>query len=347
MTASARHPLITILLVLATSLGMSITAISRIEVKLDSAEVSVSQTSYPVRQRNWVHRNFPPDFVTTFLLRPQNNAVEEKLPPNAVSIEAIRLQFDLYQAVLQEIGAFDYPTLENDLRWFSITNLWNNNRTEFEAVVGETSEAKALQAYLTDHATDSMLKNFLGKPVFSTVTSYNNTTPQLFVQGGASWRSHLAMTWRGGNIRRVTGRSLGSIERSLVPVANNITSRHWVVDALNERTLSDNLEEPVFRDLPLVYGAFGIMALFTGISFSCRRSAARGCLGVGAVVTVLLSVITGYGVCVHAGIPITMMTQVLVSRSLLVAGYSLALQCCWSCSVADLFLTRELSHIVP
>ena len=112
----------------------------------------------------------------------------------------------------------------------------------------------------------------------------------------------------------ITGRSRSTMERILGVVANNFTHPTWAVEVLNESTLSDDLEEPVFRDLPLVYAAFGTMALFTAVSFQCKRGS-RGLLGLGAVVTVALSVITGYGVCVHAEVPITIMTQVLVRSS--------------------------------
>lgn len=85
------------------------------------------------------------------------------------------------------------------------------------------------------------------------------------------------------------------------------------------RTQDDELEGPVIDDLPLIAIAFLTMGIFTALAFGRigRRDKGSRCvqssslLGFGATVTVLLSMLTGYGICSLAGYPITSLTQAL------------------------------------
>ena len=84
------------------------------------------------------------------------------------------------------------------------------------------------------------------------------------------------------------------------------------LEILAKRSIDDELTRAIYKDLPLVPVSFFLMALFTCITFYRHDWVlSRTLLGFGAVCTVLLSIMTGYGLLFICGIPVTSLTQIL------------------------------------
>lgn len=78
------------------------------------------------------------------------------------------------------------------------------------------------------------------------------------------------------------------------------------------RSAPDELMRAITDDMPLIPFVFIIMTLFTCTVFFRRdRVQSRSLLGVGAVVTIVMSMLTAYGIVFIAGVPFTSMTQIL------------------------------------
>ncbi|CAB9522251.1 Pick C1-like protein 1 [Seminavis robusta] len=85
------------------------------------------------------------------------------------------------------------------------------------------------------------------------------------------------------------------------------------VEYVAMRSYSDEMARAVQEDLPLIPLGFGLMASFTCLVFiRCRdRVQSRCLLGIGSVFTILLSLLTSFGLVFCIGIPYTNMTQVI------------------------------------
>jgi len=86
------------------------------------------------------------------------------------------------------------------------------------------------------------------------------------------------------------------------------------VDFIADRSFDDEFGRAIVKDIPLVPMIFCVMTIFTCLIFSkpsrnCVTS--RSLLGFGAVVGVLLSIMSRYGLLFIIGVPFTSMTQIL------------------------------------
>jgi len=85
-----------------------------------------------------------------------------------------------------------------------------------------------------------------------------------------------------------------------------------VLEVTADGSFSDEFERAIINDIPLIPIVFIIMSIFTAIVFfKPDKVKSRSLLGFGAVVTVLLSILSGFGFLFLCGVPFTSMTQIL------------------------------------
>jgi predicted RND superfamily exporter protein len=86
----------------------------------------------------------------------------------------------------------------------------------------------------------------------------------------------------------------------------------YKVEFMTARSIPDELMRAITKDVPLVPSAFMVMILFTCfVFFRPNRVQSRTLVGVGSIVTILMSMSTGFGLCFIIGVPFTSMTQIL------------------------------------
>jgi len=101
--------------------------------------------------------------------------------------------------------------------------------------------------------------------------------------------------------------ALGALERLNDEWKANSSFR---LERFAQRSADDEFERGILRDIPLMPLVFVLMAVFTaGIFYQQRGS--RMLLGLGAVLAVFLSIVSGYGLLFCIGVPLTSMTQIL------------------------------------
>jgi predicted RND superfamily exporter protein len=84
------------------------------------------------------------------------------------------------------------------------------------------------------------------------------------------------------------------------------------VEVFADRSFSDEFTRAIVNDIPLVPIVFVVMSIFTCLVFAKRHKVhSRSLLGFGAVMSVLLSLMSGFGLMFVCGVPFTSITQLL------------------------------------
>lgn len=91
------------------------------------------------------------------------------------------------------------------------------------------------------------------------------------------------------------------------------TTGHFNLEVFTNESLETETTRAVLKDLPLIPTVFLIMTVFTCIIFSSnnRGSSKHVLLGLGAVVCVVLSLASSFGILWIFGVPFTSLTQIL------------------------------------
>jgi Patched family len=86
----------------------------------------------------------------------------------------------------------------------------------------------------------------------------------------------------------------------------------FTIEMTAYRSYSDEFFRAIIRDLPLLPSVFTVMSLFCCLVFWKRdRVQSRMMLGIGAVVCIMLSIMSGYGLLFIIGVPCTPVTSML------------------------------------
>lgn len=85
-----------------------------------------------------------------------------------------------------------------------------------------------------------------------------------------------------------------------------------LVEVQAVRSFEDEFGRAIVNDIPLVPAIFIVMSIFCCIVFAkCHSVSSQSLLGFGAVVSVMLSLLCGFGFMFVCGVPLTSMTQIL------------------------------------
>jgi Niemann-Pick C1 protein len=85
----------------------------------------------------------------------------------------------------------------------------------------------------------------------------------------------------------------------------------YVLELTTDRSFDDELNRGIRDDIPLMATAFVLMGVFCSITLArYHRIRSQSLVGVGAIVTILLAILTGYGLMFCAGVPFSSLTQI-------------------------------------
>ena len=92
----------------------------------------------------------------------------------------------------------------------------------------------------------------------------------------------------------------------------NEAGNPYRLEIFAERSFDDEFSRGIVKDIPLVPAIFVVMSIFTGLVFFRKNWVHSRCLlGFGAVCSVFLSIMVGYGIMFIIGVPFTSMTQIV------------------------------------
>jgi len=184
----------------------------------------------------------------------------------------------------------------------AVTSFWNDTKSVFTDNIQSDGEAIAALSMLTYPD---------GTPVESEA-----------VFGKARKDENLTLTSVVSYLISINLPETRQSEDFETPAIENIKalSATWAAEAGNPfrlelfavRSFSDEFTRAIVTDIPLVPIVFVIMSIFTCVVFfQFDWVFSRSLLGFGAVVSVLLAIMSGYGLLFIFGIPFTSMTQIL------------------------------------
>lgn len=315
---AAFHPYLYIVVTLIISLTLPAVsfATGSIQIETNTRITAVPQNSYPVLQDNWVRESpFGSDRISKFLL---HNGGE-----NVLTWEAVNQVYDVLDGITHVDGYSEICSPNpSRCRFLSVTNMWSN-RTEFDNLMADMESEEARDELVRRALSSRTFADGSLVPrdaLFGRLEVADQQDDEQLLISADSLRTLLAVSLEAG-----TTAAFGVVERNLGELSSNFQLRlenegsSLMLEMFNPGVLDDELEGPVLDDLPLFYAAVVLMSIFTALAFSRfrRDGTGRRCvqssalLGIGATVTVLLSILTGYGLCTLTGFPITTLTQIL------------------------------------
>jgi len=205
-------------------------------------------------------------------------------------------------------GRVDLETGEPTCFIASVTQYWNNSVSSFQSTVSSDEEAISVvsrDVYPTGERVDRL-------QIMGNSRKDKDTQEYKFAQSFSliflfpAYTSDLE-TESNDLLRKAIDRVL-----DLQAELGKKSGKALRLEIISSRSFEDELNRSISSDIVLVPIVFVMMSIFCFIVFSKKSKVrSRGMLGFGAVVSVLLSIMTGYGLFFMIGIPLTSMTQLL------------------------------------
>jgi len=216
----------------------------------------------------------------------------------------------------------DAPNVCGDL--VGVTGFWFHNTTVFEKYgVDDQAVRETLSVdVFPGEAQDFDIADLVGFPVFENVTTTNEsdnnnnneTTTQLLLVSGQSFFTIVEIP--GSNVAGESEKVNRAMEYELLLLRDE-----WAADPDNPyriefqvaTSFEDEFLRGILKDVPLMPVVAILMSGFTALVFY-RRDWLRSqtMLGVGSVLCVVMSLLSGYGVMFLVGVPFTSLTLALL-----------------------------------
>jgi Niemann-Pick C1 protein len=216
----------------------------------------------------------------------------------------------IFQALDLVRNLTDYQSVcaaseSGECRIWGVTKFWNNSASIFdsEAISDEIIIETMSVSNFPDDGTPVSDKTIFGYPtrdlngILTSAKSYTVTIAFPESEGTKPFESDAL-------------REILDLDRQWESESGN----NFRVEVFAERSFIDEFERAIFSDIPLVPVVFVIISVFAcGIFARKDRVRSRSLLGFSAVVSVLLSLVSGYGLMFVSGVPFTSVTQVRVN----------------------------------
>jgi Niemann-Pick C1 protein len=311
-SVSARNPKRTIGVVVATSVFLFVVGLfTNFSVNVDENVLWTPKNSPPIRESRWIkdESGFPRpgrNFVLVF--HNTGGSTDGLLTrPNVAKIfTALDLVRNLpkYAATC----ALWEEAESRDCDIYGVTKFWNHSIDVFVSTVATDQEAVEQMSSRTfpDDGTPVSEHNVWGNPLRDTTTG-RLTSAQTYI-----------VTIKLPSLDDKDNTTVADFERQAIDVILDLQEQ-WAEDPTSlqvevyaKRSFADEIQRAIVKDIPFVPIVFVIMGLFTSIIFFKRdRIQSRSLFGFTAVISIVLSIMAGYGLMFICGVPFTSMTQLL------------------------------------
>ena len=196
------------------------------------------------------------------------------------------------------------PAQQKDCKIVGATAFFLHNRTLFqEQVISAGSDDEIVRQVLSLKVFPGQLaafdiKNIVGYPVYQNQTLLSGTSLITLIEFPSNDDDNADAAER---LERAATKRLLQLRQEWQADAQN----PYVLEILGLKSFEDEFRRGIVKDLPLLPAVFVVMTIFT-----CAVFSDRSLLGLGAVVCVALSIMTGYGLAFLLGIPFTNLAQV-------------------------------------
>ena len=303
---SAANPKICITITTVLSLALIVIGVmTNFNVDVDEDRLYTPLGSLPLQYSSWIKEEsgFPKIERDSIVYIHANgaNIVDKGATQTAMEIVDLILTNEEIQSFCREKGSVP----GEDCYMSGIGDFFNNSLAIFNEVV--QTDADAVAAISGPKFPDG--RTVERRQVFGTPVVVNNT-----LESAKTQLVFFSIPDEDGalDIEQLVIDLLTPIKEA----ADADQNSPYRVDFFVQRSFSDEFTRAIVDDIPLVPIVFIVMSVFTSIVFIRRDWVySRALLGFGAVISVLLSIMTGYGILFTIGVPFTSMAQVsLVMR---------------------------------
>ena len=338
------------ILALSLALPALAVATNSIAIKSD-AEYLVPQHSYPAQQEEWIRHTFTTSRPSFILLHAAGANVATAAGIQKLwQVEQAVWQFVQQQQAATPGGFCGSSLTQAACHLLSATNFWKN-QAQFTAdmaaaaVPDETVRATlSKQIFVDGSSVDRSL--IFGK--YETTNDNNNSNNNNNGGGGGDqvvsaqsfrttlllgdfeaddkWNVELELSQLILDLNEQWAAQEKEEEEAAAVAANNTTTTttttktpHFRLEVFNFGSVNQEVDIGVAEDTPLVALSICVMGLYAAVILTrCGKNAkqqvlvsSHGMLGLGATVTVMLSMATAYSLCALLGQPITGLSQAL------------------------------------
>lgn len=323
---SATHPTLTIVGTILLSLCLvSIGLWTNFRIETDGDILWTPVDSNPVRHGNWIRRTsdsgFAPPSRTFNILVHAHNASVLTLERADCVFEAVeRLQnMAHYQTVCGSANGDD-KTAPCSIT--SVTTFWDHNRTAFLETVQSDDHVKTAFSKLT-YPNQEPVNRFaiLGHahPSLAPQHTHQNRSGTLHDDHPEKMDTLEYASSYLVAVHLPSDRTLvADLEQTGTNVLLQELQKKWIrtastcrIEVNTARSFDDELERGLAEDTIYMVFAFLIMGTFCSFYLGqCHCVQSQSMLGLGAIVTIIMSLMTGYGLLFIIGVPFSSITQI-------------------------------------
>ncbi|CAB9506448.1 Pick C1-like protein 1 [Seminavis robusta] len=279
------------------------------ELSADNEQIFAPVDCLPREHFQWVQETFP-SFARPLILILHANG------DNVVTYEATRRLFNATDSVRAMDGYEAICAGSNgEHGGCSIagpTRFWEHNATLFEEQ-SQGSDELVMHALSQDSAGGTPFPHslFIGNLHREAITGEDGNNGTLITSAQSLVNLIDLPSWPNGESEEFELEMLNLLKPIKAALEAQV-DQPYRLEIYTMRSLPDELTRAISEDLPLIPCVFAIMAAFTCMVF-CRRDIiqSRALLGIGSVVTIMLSIMSGFGLAFCIGLPFTSMTSVL------------------------------------
>lgn len=299
--ASARNPMRTIVGVIFLSLGVFVLGLfTNFEVEVDGEALWTPQSSKPIQHMNWIDdaSGFPRKPRPFFMLVHQNGG-------NVIGQDQVDRVFKALDAVRSlpkyaEVCADTIDTKKCEVH--GIVDFFGESTSVFQEQVSSDADAvAALSSSVYSDGRPVSANDIMGKPI-------RDSSGQLVSAESFTIQIDLPDTSKAEDFEEEALDAIFELRDEWA--GDPSTTLRLEVQA--QRSFDDEFGRAIVADIPLVPAIFVVMSIFCCLVFAKRHSVySQSLVGFGAVVSVLLSLLGGFGFMFVCGVPFTSMTQIL------------------------------------
>eukprot|EP00545_Synedropsis_sp_CCMP1620_P000302 CAMPEP_0119016022 /NCGR_PEP_ID=MMETSP1176-20130426/11775_1 /TAXON_ID=265551 /ORGANISM="Synedropsis recta cf, Strain CCMP1620" /LENGTH=917 /DNA_ID=CAMNT_0006969347 /DNA_START=47 /DNA_END=2800 /DNA_ORIENTATION=+ len=305
---SAVHPMSMIIgAVLFAIFILVLGLFTNFSVDVDEDVLWTPRGSNPVKHMNWIddESGFPSDTRNFVMVFHQDSATDilgqDQVSRIFSALDAVRTLPD-YKKVCSSSPGGDCPIS-------GVSKFWNNTAGIFQSTVASDEEAIAAMSVLTypDDGTPVSDNDIFGNAIRDATgllqSAQSYTLVIDFPEDDEDANESPAENFESDALHAIL-----DLDKQWEAESGNA----FRVEVIATRSFPDEFERAIINDIPLLPIVFVIMGLFTSAIFFKRdKVRSRSLLGFTAVISVLLSIMAGYGLMFVCAVPFTSMTQIL------------------------------------
>lgn len=299
---SARNPKACIVLTILLAIGLVGGGLAKGIIVLVSRDaIWTPQGSKPLQHKFYMEESSFPPYPKYFFVD------IHRYGQNVLSKEGVERVFEVVNTILEIPGLQDYCNDAREIEscdLLSVSRFWNNSSALFESQIETDEDAIVVLSSMT--FPDG--RPFDPDSVFGT----HSRGEDGILQTSQAFRTQLDVP------RNNNERSDEILEEGINRMMD--LQKAWDEDPNNSFRLEfftamsfdREFSRAIVKDLPLLPLVFGIMSVLCCLFFADRDIVkSRSLLGFGALITILLGMMFGYGLMFLIGVPFTTLTQVL------------------------------------